>query len=155
MKPETFHSLNARVKRMAELYAQMERQPRRFEDGTELRSSEVHLLEMIGHQPGCSVTALAKYLGITKGAVSQTLRRLMGQGLVVKEVDEENLSRARVVLTTRGERFYAEHRAWHSARRDGGLLDLMGEITEEEGLFLHRSFDRFNAVLAEIIRLNK
>lgn len=154
MKPETFHALNARVKRMAELYTELNRKSRHFTNGLSLFSSELHLLEMIGRQPGLSVTALAQWLGVTKGAVSQTLRRLSEKGLVQRETDPENLSRMKITLSDRGREIFLEHVAWHEGRLDGGLLDFMNELSEEEGLFLQRTFDRFNQILQRIHDLN-
>jgi DNA-binding MarR family transcriptional regulator len=154
MKPETFHSLNNKVKTMAERYMELERKPRRFHSGIEMFSGEMHLLETIGDQPGCSVTALAGWFGVSKGAVSQTLKRLDKKNLIVRETDPRNLSRVRLSLNKAGQAIYKEHKEWHRQRLDGGLLDLMNDLSEEEGQFLHRSFDRFNRVLQEMIRLN-
>jgi len=139
---------------MAERYMELERKPRRFCGGMELSSGEVHLLEVIGDQPGASVTALAGWFGISKGAISQTLKRLDNKKLIVRETDPDNLSRIKLSLSALGQMLYQEHKEWHKKRLDGGLLDLMSEFSEEEGQFLHRSFDRFNQILQEMIRLN-
>lgn len=155
MKPETFHSLNIKIRTMAQRYMELERRPRRFSSGLELSSSELHLLEVIGDRPGNSVTALADWFGISKGAVSQTLKRLIKKDLVIRETDSENLSRLCLRLSPAGMTLFAEHKEWHRRRLDGGLLDLMNEISEEQGQFLHRSFDRFNQVLNEMLKLNK
>lgn len=155
MKPETFHSLNVKIKLMAERYLELERIPRIFSSGFSLTSSELHLLETIGDHPGSSVTSLAAWLGISKGAVSQTLKRLEQKGLVLRDCDPDNLSRMQLRLSDTGTDLYREHKEWHRKRLDGGLMDLMNELSEEEGRFLHRSFDRFNQILLEMIRRNK
>ncbi len=139
---------------MAELYMELERKPRHFHSGIEMTSGEMHLLETIGDQPGAGVTALAGWFGISKGAVSQTLKRLDKKGMIVRETDPGNLSRVRLSLSEPGRAVYLEHKEWHKKRLDGGLMDLMNDLSEEEGQFLHRSFDRFNQVLQEMIRLN-
>ncbi len=42
-----------------------------------LYRSEVHTLEVIEKNPGINVTGIAKALDLTKGAVSQTIRKLV------------------------------------------------------------------------------
>lgn len=154
MKPETFHSLDAKIRKMVMCYQALERHPRRFSNGLELTSGEVHLFETIGDLPGISVTGIARRHGISKGAVSQTLKRLDAKKLIEREIDPQNQSRIRLQLSETGRRLYLEHKEWHEKRLDGGLMDLMNELSEEQGQFLHRSFDRFNQVLQEMIRLN-
>ena len=155
VKPETFHSLDAKIKKLVMRYQKLERLPRRFSNGMALTSSEIHLFETIGDLPGISVTELARRHGISKGAVSQTLKRLDAKSMIEREIDPQNQSRIRLKLNEMGEKMHREHKDWHEKRLDGGLMDLMNELTEEEGQFLHRSFDRFNQVLQEMIRLNR
>ncbi len=140
---------------MAELYLELERKPRRFLRGVKLLWSELHLLETIGDQPGAGVTALAEILGVSKGAVSQTLKRLDGMGLIERRPDSRNLSRVCLYLSASGMELYRQHKEWHRKRLDGGLMDMMEEFSDQEGLFLQRAFDRFNQVLTDMIRLNK
>ncbi|MBU2456094.1 MAG: MarR family winged helix-turn-helix transcriptional regulator, partial [Proteobacteria bacterium] len=44
---------------------------------------------------------IGKHLGITKGAVSQSLKKLETKGFSTKKTDPENLSRTIVMLTSK------------------------------------------------------
>lgn len=83
--------------------------------GTEdlLYAAEVHLLDVIGSHEEMNTTRLAQILGITKGAVSQTVSKLTAKGLVeIRTADKKN--EIRILLTEKGEKVYAFHRNIHS-----------------------------------------
>ena len=64
--------------------AELENRPWHFGTSETLYRSEMFLIELIGEQEGISVTDAAHHLGITKGAVSQTLKKLDVKGLMEK-----------------------------------------------------------------------
>jgi len=113
------------------LTQKLEKAPRKF--GTEglLSHSEIHLIEIIGDNEGLSVTDIGNVLGITKGAVSQSLKRLEAKGLSFKKTDPENLSRSIVKLTAKGFTAFWAHKHWHETM-DGGFLKYMEELSPEE-----------------------
>lgn len=47
-----------------------------------LHHAEVHLLEAISALEGANVGELARYLGMTSGAISQVTRKLLDKGLI-------------------------------------------------------------------------
>jgi DNA-binding MarR family transcriptional regulator len=49
-----------------------------------LYPSEIHLMKMVDHNPAFNATNIAKLLGVTKAAISQTLLRLEKKGIVAK-----------------------------------------------------------------------
>ena len=63
--------------------AELENRPWHFGTSETLYRSEMFLLELIGEREGISVTEAADQLGITKGAVSQTLKKLDAKGLLI------------------------------------------------------------------------
>src|SRR5271157_3776865 len=69
-------SLIAKFSRVSKLWQQLDSKPRKFGTENDLSGSEIHLIEVVGQNEGLSVTDLAKRLGITKGAISQTLKKL-------------------------------------------------------------------------------
>jgi len=72
-------------------------------DGVRLHPSEVHLILVIA-DGAVNATRIAERLGVTKGAVSQTLSRLEGKGMIVKERDPHNQNELVLSLTGPGER---------------------------------------------------
>lgn len=75
--------------------------------------SEIHVIKAIAEHPCIHVGGLADILNITKGAVSEILRKLERKALVKKEVDELNLSRYLLSLTEKGEKAHKNHMYYH------------------------------------------
>lgn len=132
---KTAYSLHGRLKNIMKLYAELEKIPRHFGTGLEISSAEIHTIELIGENPGLSVTALAKIQGVTKGAVSQTLKRLEAKELTTKEDDPENSSRSQLKLTNKGNIAYYSHKHWHE-NMDGGFKKYFENMEQEKIDFL-------------------
>lgn len=76
--------------------------------------SEIHVIMEIARHPGIHAGGLAEILGVTKGAVSEILKKLERKALVVKEIDELNLSRYSLDLTEKGRKAHSNHMYYHS-----------------------------------------
>lgn len=74
--------------------------------GTSLYPSEVHLLLVIENDIDTNATEIAKQLGLTKGAVSQTLSRLEKKGIIIKSKDPYNKNELTLSLTGFGKEAY-------------------------------------------------
>jgi DNA-binding MarR family transcriptional regulator len=74
--------------------------------GVTLYPSEIHLLLMIENEIDTNATQIAKQLGLTKGAVSQTLSRLEKKGIIVKTKDPYNKNELTLNLTDSGKKAY-------------------------------------------------
>src|SRR5210317_977618 len=85
------------------LAKKMEKTQKSFGTGEIISHSEIHLIEIIGDTQDLSVTDLSRHMGVTKGAVSQSLKRLEKKGFTTKKTDPENLSRTIVMLTSKGQ----------------------------------------------------
>lgn len=77
-------------------------------EGEKLYSSEMHLLLHIGDsaENRRNATRIGEAFGITKGAVSQTLSRLVHKGLLTKETDGASKNELNIHLTEKGWRAY-------------------------------------------------
>ncbi|WP_419657279.1 transcriptional regulator, MarR family [Desulfosarcina variabilis str. Montpellier] len=117
--------------RVVKLWHNLEKKPQKFGTDEDLYSSEIHLIETIGENNNFSVTDIAKQLGVTKGAVSQTLKKLEIKGLTAKHVDPHNSSRAIVELTSKGKMAFYAHAHWHE-QMDGGFKTYMNSLTQEQ-----------------------
>lgn len=152
MTDARIHAIHKRFETVVKLNQQLERTPRRW--GTEelLSSAEIHLIEIIGDgATPYSVTELAHLLGVTKGAVSQTLKRLEKKGLTQKGPDPENASRSRVELTSKGRSAHTAHRRWHEAM-DGGFRTYFNHLASDKLDFLLEFLDRVEDFLLRALR---
>ena len=158
MKSIDAHSINAvhrKFERLVALSVQIDRVPRTFGTDELLTSSEIHLIEVIGDQRETfSVTDLSKYLGVTKGAVSQNLKKLGNKGLINKHDDPQNLSRAIVRLTNKGKTAYYAHKHWHEAM-DGGYQAYFSNLEPEKIDFLLDFMSKVEAFLNSIVAEDK
>lgn len=67
------------------LYSVINRKPRDYGTGDLLYLTEIHTITMVGKNREINMTRLAELMGVTKGAISQTIRKLVNKNLIVKE----------------------------------------------------------------------
>ncbi len=90
-------------------FARQDRKNRDYGVEDPLFHSEIYTLNEIREHEGIHITALAERCGVTKGAISQVLKKLEQKGLVTKEKDIRNQSRLILKLTPKGEIAYSRH----------------------------------------------
>jgi DNA-binding MarR family transcriptional regulator len=113
------------------LARQLETEPRKYGTDIMLTGVEIHLIELIGDNDNPSVTGLARRFGVTKGAVSQRLKKLEQKGLIIKNVDPSNTSRVMVSLTSKGYVAFYAHQHWHETM-DGGFKAYVQNLDPEK-----------------------
>ncbi len=123
--------IHGKFQSIMELALKLTKTPKRFGTDHDLSHSEIHLIEMIGDNEDLSVTDIAGLIGVTKGAVSQSLKRLERKGLTGKQPDPENRSRSLVFLTAKGNMAYWAHKHWHETM-DGGFRQYLEELNIED-----------------------
>ncbi len=97
--------------------------------GAKLYPSEIHLIMFINKDRDSNATRMAEKLGLTKGAVSQTLTRLDKKGIVRKTKDPFNKNELTVSFTPFGKEVIEAY-----------LKTLKG---------IHEQFDRYLSSLRE------
>jgi DNA-binding MarR family transcriptional regulator len=110
-----------------------EKKPLEYGLGLKLYRAEVHIIEAIGKHPGINVTELATGLGITKGAVSQTLLKLSKKNLVIKNRHNNNDKELALYLSAGGMMVYVLHEDFHK--------HLFEKFTKEFSDFEQRDFE--------------
>jgi DNA-binding MarR family transcriptional regulator len=66
------------------LYSVISRKPNDYGTGDLLYFTEVHTISMVGKNKAVNMTQLADIMGVTKGAISQTIRKLVNKNLIIK-----------------------------------------------------------------------
>lgn len=151
---QKFDAFAGKFFRLARLAQSLESKPRDFGTGEMFSGSEIHMIESIGRSSNLSVTNIAEMLAVTKGAVSQTLKRLVSRGLVEKKQDPANLSRCNVELTASGRKIFEAHRKWHETL-DGGFLRFFENLNDREADFLQKLLDRLEDFFVKRLRLEE
>lgn len=111
---EELHSIIDLFLRILHLYAAIDKKPKDFGTGDLLYVSEIHAIHYISRNPEINITQLAELSGLTKGAISQTVKRLVSKRYIarykVKNNKEVNLrlSDKGFVINQRYEEFEKE-----------------------------------------------
>lgn len=113
MNLEEFKSLSNLLERVIHKYTQIENRSWDYGNGVKLSRPEVHTIMLVGTEPGISVTAIAKKRGITKGAASQMIYKLVDKGIVKKQVSAESDAQVSIYLTDLGEEISRLHDEYH------------------------------------------
>lgn len=96
--------------RLANKYKALEKIPVDYGVGKDLYHSERHLIDQIGDRPEMNITELARYLGVTKGAISQTVKKLEDKGVVTRYKGAENEKEVFLELSDIGWKVYKQHK---------------------------------------------
>ncbi|RJR44909.1 MAG: MarR family transcriptional regulator [Desulfobacteraceae bacterium] len=93
-----------------------------FGTGDLLSPAEIHLVAVIGKMPGLTASQIVPQLGITKGAVSQSLKKLVRKGYVDKSPKADNLREHSLMLTPKGRKAFSHHE-----KQEGKLIRSLRE----------------------------
>lgn len=109
--------------------------------GSDLTPSQMHTIEIIGHEKSLRMKDLAEKLGVTTGTLTVMVDRLEQKGLLQRQPHESDRRSLRVTLTKSGEKHFAKHHAFH--------VKLTEEIVSTLSLEEQQTF---NKALEKVIR---
>jgi len=112
-----------------------------------LHFGEIHMIKEIKVNPGTYISELAEKNGVTRGAVSQMVKKLEKKGILVKVPDERNRSRLLLELTDKGNTAFEEHERYHRVFNE--MLDKA--LEEFEGV----EKERINEFLGKVLEITK
>jgi len=112
-------------------------QKRDYGTGDQLSPAEIHLLQAIAKNQGKKITDIAAYMGVTKGAVSQMVKKLAARNLVTKYSSAGNEKEVLLKLTRSGQIAQQGHDRHHLMFMEE-VDNAMGEITEDQALTLKK-----------------
>lgn len=113
MGPEP-RSLPGRIRRVVNRLIFLEKRSVLQHEGLRLHPSEIHLMQVIKERPDLNAGEMAQRLGVSNGAVSQTLGRLERKGVIKKAKDPSLKNRVTATFTESGRtaiRSFEEERA--------------------------------------------
>ncbi|QSZ26566.1 MarR family transcriptional regulator [Aceticella autotrophica] len=122
-------------------YNALDKMPYSYGIGQKLHLSEVHTIDAIGKHDNINITKLAQYLNVTKGAVSQMVRKLVNKNLVIKSISPETENEVVLSLTELGKQVYEGHQRFHKnlnkkiasllAQQPPGTIDILATLSKE------------------------
>lgn len=119
-------------------------------DGEKLFPSELHVIDAIGNNNTSTVTEISRKFGITKGAVSQVVNKLLEKGFINKERNKVYGKEIILSLTEKGwkafkimdkfhrkmEKDFVNHLETFTPEEIDSFLEIMGKIEEHIDTFL-------------------
>ena len=96
--------------RLANKHNSLMKIPLDFGIGSHLYHSEMHMIDQIGDHPEMNITELAGLIGVTKGAISQTVKKLESKGVVTRYKRGENEKEVFLKFTDIGKKIYNKHK---------------------------------------------
>lgn len=120
--------------------------------GDLLYSSEINTLEIIGKYSGINMTQLAKKRGVTKGAVSQSVTKLVKKELVTKNQAPDSNKELSLQLTTSGVIAFKNHEKFH-AKYDQPMIEKLKGMNPEQLAVLSDVFDMLEGTIDNWLRL--
>lgn len=96
--------------KLSNKYQALEKIPVDYGAGKTLYHSERHMLDAIGDNPAMNVSEFARTIGVTKGAVSQVVKKLEEKQVVRRYKQAENDKEVFIELTNLGKDIYKKHK---------------------------------------------
>lgn len=121
---------------------------RTFGTDTELYHSEIHMLQCIMDNSGLHISGIARTLGITRGAASQTAKRLERKQMIKKEINPINSKKILILLTNKGKTACLNHKLAHEKHRTV-ISKILSSSSAEQLLFLKNFLLKFKTALKE------
>lgn len=119
-----------------------------FGTDTELYHSEIHMLQCIEDNPGLHISGIARIMCITRGAASQTVKRLERKQMIVKESNPDDNKKLILHLTRKGKTAYSNHKNAHE-KYDSIIGEILSHAEPDQLLFLTNFLHQFQESLKE------
>ena len=114
-------------------------------------TTEIHVLKAIHELESPNVTTLAKALGLTKGAISKTIRKLMDKHLVESYMLDGNRQKIYYRVTPDGKEIKEKHdmrdNSWRQVNQE-----FLSRLSEEELRNAAHYLRQYNEFLEQIIQ---
>lgn len=141
--------ISGQIRRVLNRSMLLEKRSMVQQEGLRLYPSEIHLLQVIREGGDPSAGEMAKRLGISNGAVSQTLKRLEKKGVIHKTKDPALKNKLTATLTGAGEGalriFEAEQEQAMKA-----FSNYLAGLSAREGRTIEGFLDRLEQFLANL-----
>lgn len=111
MQCDVIHNFLAAV----EALHQEAKRPKEYGTGEVLYDSEAKMLDIIYRNPELNAVRLSKLMGITRGAVTQTSKKLEDKGYIICYQQEGNNKAKYYKLTDQGQTMKAARNEYHKA----------------------------------------
>jgi DNA-binding MarR family transcriptional regulator len=146
---EELRYLVTTFQKILQAYSVIERKPKDFGTGDLLFVSEIHSIAIIGANPEINATQLADSMGVTKGAISQIVKRLLFKRYIVK-YNNKNKKVINLSLSDKGFQIFQAHEAFEK-RIFGFAEAIYNEASVADRALVKRLFEAIYANTKEMM----
>ena len=132
------------------LYEVLGRKPKDYGSGDLLYLTEVHTISVVGKNESVNMTGLAELMGVTRGAISQTVRKLVSKGLILK-LNSRNRKEINLSLSEKGKVVFRGLEL-HQKEIFAFAEPLYKAARKEETALVKRLFNNISANLEQRVR---
>ena len=140
-----YEEILQKLEKVIVMMESMHTPPLSFGTGVLMHTKEIHTIQAIGRYSGINITRLAEHTGVTKGAVSQTINKLVRKGLVRKTHLPGNDKEVVIELTDLGQIGFHNHEKFH--------MDTLNMAREYYGDQLKSKLEGLNLAVDDIYTL--
>jgi len=142
--------ISLQIERIVHKYTTIEKKKRYYGTNIQLTCSEIHTIDAIGSNNKINITQLAILKGVTKGAVSQMIYKLIKKGFVKKTVSPKSDTEVILELTEYGQKAYNAHLEYHKIT-DKIIHKRLEQMTLESYEKLKKGLEVFEDTLDKFI----
>lgn len=143
-----YSEMTSLMERVIHKYTQWEDKKRTYGTDLPLSKAEIHTIAAVGSHPNINITSLAERLGITKGAASQMIYKLVDKGVVEKKVSPDSDTEVVLNLTENGMINYKAHEEYHRRTNDEAMK-LLEDMPDPFYQYMLEYFSAFEKVIDE------
>jgi len=107
------------------LYSIIGRKPKDYGTGDLLYIAEIHTITMVGNNNEINMTRLADIMGVTRGAISQTISKLVVKNLIIKS----NTTNRKEINLKLSEKGFIVYKAQESFQKE--IFTFAGSLYEQ------------------------
>jgi DNA-binding MarR family transcriptional regulator len=130
---------------------QFEKRARCYDTETPLTQAEIHTIAIVGEKPDINITELAKLRGVTKGAASQMVYKLVKKGFLSKRISPNSDTEVCLTLTENGRTAFQAHQKYHE-ESGTEFLKILSEMPQEYQDYMVQFLLNFEKFLDEKLK---
>lgn len=135
--------------RVVNKFHQIESRPRHYGTPDLIYVAEIHVIDIAGRYPGLNLSEIAEKLGVTRGAVWQTVKKLEQKGLVKRTRPVDNGREIAPTLTIQGRQAFEGFRQVLK-RKDASITAVLEPLDAAELLSTVRILERLEEFLDQV-----
>ena len=138
---DAFEMINDVLVRLVREVWELEEQAIISGEFNDISNNDMHIIEAIGMDDYCTMSEVAKKLGITAGSLTTAINSLVNKKYVIRERGESDRRTVYIYLSEKGQRAYIHHAKFHQQVTTA----VMGQLGEDEITVLVKSLQNLSA----------